>query len=595
MVLRLLCWTGLLLPAMVSALPLPEWLHAQATLARAQVPACPREQAHGLTLTLNEGRLEGGLERLSLDLGCSRSGGGTAKGERDALSLLLTLPPIDFRVDSLTLYLPKVVLTGAAELRHHQQHLEIVWQTDAGAARFTLTPERQGWRWQGELPGALLASTLNRPVTLGGGWQPGQPLQLLAEGELPAPLAGGWQLQLNAEQGPLGWQLLPESRLKVARLNWKQLEINQLELMPVGASSLEGDWRMRLNWQRGRWQQQVFPGAALLLSGTGQQRRRGSVALELGADLQLQGDWHYDRGLALGVPAQSLPVTGLWQWLNGWLALPVGLEPEAGRLRLSLQAPNLLDTGQPIDLEAELSEGRLSYRDMHAEQLAARFRLRWDQQRLQAIGSQAISAAKLEVGIPITDIHAALDWRQRAPWLSGLTAKVFGGQLALAPMAITAVPHGEVHLSDISLAQVLSHARVDGLTGDGRLNGRLPFSFEQGFSVTAGKAYSDNGWISYQAGEQLLATGESNLSLGLTLGLLSDLRYRRLEADISMAPGGEAVIDSRLRGQAPVMGKMHPVNFNYRHQENLLQLLASLRFAQELSERLPARLQGESE
>ncbi len=586
---------GLLLPAVAQAYPLPEWLHVQATLTRAQVPACPKEQAEGLTLTLNEGRIEGRLERLSLDLSCSRSGGGTAEGEGDALSLLLTLPAIDFHVDSLTLHLPEAVLTGAAELRHNEQHLEIVWHTDAGEARLELRPEQHGWRWQGALPGALIAPSLHHPLTLGGGWQPGKPLRLLVEGELPAPLTGAWQLQLAAEQGKHGWQLHPESRLKVARLRWKQLELNRLELTPVGDLMLEGPRRVRLSWQQGHWQRQALPGAALLLSGAGKDWRHGTVALELDRHLQLKGDWHYDRGLALTVPPQSLPAAEVWRWLGGWLALPVGLSPEAGKLQLSLQAANLIDAGQPIVLKAELEEGRLSYRDMRAEQMAASFTLRWDKRGLSSVGPQALSAERFEVGVPITDIHAALSWRAGKPWLSGLTARAFGGRLALSPMALEATPHGEVHLSDISLEQVLGYAGVSGLTGNGSLHGRLPFSFEQGFSITAGKAYSDNGWISYQAGESLLATGKSNLSLGLTLGLLSDLRYQRLEADISMAASGDTIIDSRLRGQAPVMGKMHPVNFNYRHQENLLQLLASLRFAQELSERLPARLQGESE
>lgn len=62
-----------------------------------------------------------------------------------------------------------------------------------------------------------------------------------------------------------------------------------------------------------------------------------------------------------------------------------------------------------------------------------------------------------------------------------------------------------------------------------------------------------------------------------------------------MARTGEAVINSHLQGRAPVKGKLHAVNFNYHHQENLLQLLASLRFAQDLTERLPADLQRESE
>lgn len=590
---RLLACCLLLVSGTLSAQWLPEGLSARASLARAQVPACPREQAEGLTLELEQGRLQGRLARLSLDLTCSRSGGGSAEGESDALSLLLTLPPIDFRVEDLTLYLPRGVATGAAELRHRQQHLDILWQTESGVVSLSLLPERQGWRWQGEIPGAVLAPGLGQRLTLSGGWQPGQELTLSAGGALPLPLSGDWRLQLAAVEGEAGWQLQPGSRLQIPRLSWQELELGQLELRPVGAQYLGGPWQARLSWRHGRWGRQALPDAALTLETSAGDRRRGSLALALSPVLRLRGDWRYDQGLALRVPEQSLPVTELWQWLSGWLALPAGVDAASGNLVLSLVAPDLLAPSRPVSIGLALGEGRLSYRDMLAEQVAAGLNLQWRQGRLHTVGSNGLTVATLDVGVPITDLSGAVQLRQGVPWLSGLTARAFGGQVALSPMALTATPRGELHFSDVSLEQILGYTAVSGLTGNGKLHGRLPFSFERGLSVTGGRAHSENGWVSYQASDELLASGASNLSLGLTLGLLSDLRYDRLEAEISMASDGKAVIESRLQGQAPVMGRMHPVNLNYHHEENLLQLLASLRFARDLSERLPVRLQGE--
>ncbi|PSJ44534.1 hypothetical protein C7H85_14135 [Zobellella endophytica] len=589
------CCCLLLFSGILPAQMLPDWLSARVELVRGQVLACPRERAEGLAVTLKEGRIEGRLARLSLDLTCSRSGGSGAEGESDALSLLLTLPPIDFQVEELTLYLPTGQVSGAAELRHDRQHLEIAWQTGAGEVCLLLQPEQQGWRWQGTVPGAVVLPELAQVLTLSGGWQPGQELRLSADGALPAPLAGHWQLSLAASQGERGWQLLPSSRLRIPRLRWQRLELRDIEARPVGSQPLDGPWRGELAWTGGRWQQQSLPAARLQVEAAGRDSLQGNLELLLNDALRLGGRWRYDEGLAVTVPAQPLPLAGLWQWLSGWQALPVGLEPTAGNLVLSLTAPDLLDGTRPIELGLALQDGRIGYRDMLAEQVAARLQLELRQGSLHTVGANGLTIDSLDIGVPITEIRAAVRLQQGWPWLSGLTARVFDGRLALSPMALTTTPGGEVHFSDISLAQVLSHAAVSGLSGSGRLHGRLPFSFERGFSVTGGRAYSDHGWISYQAGEQLLATGESNLSLGLTLGLLSDLRYDRLEAEISMAADGEAVIDSRLRGQAPVMGRMHPVNFNYHHQENLLQLLASLRFARDISERLPAGLQGESE
>ncbi|WP_417618315.1 intermembrane phospholipid transport protein YdbH family protein [Oceanisphaera sp.] len=580
-------------------LSLPPGLQVQASLKRATVPACPKEAASGLSMRLEKGRLHGQLETLSLDLTCSRSQPDNRSAEAgeptDALSLLLTLPAIDFQVDTLTLHLPEGMISGPAELHHQQQHLDVIWQTDAGATRLSIIPEQSGWRWQGELPGWLLTPSLQQPLTLSGGWQPEQPFTLQVKGALPGPLRGNWQLALLAQQANGQWRLQPNSHLTVDRLQWKNLTLKQLKLMPQGSVSLHQPWQARLSWQRGQWQRQSLPAGSLRFRGEPGRPPRGTVVLDLAKDIQLTGNWHYDRQLALEVPAQRLPAASLWSWLGTWLLLPVGLAPQAGQVQLSLSVPNLLDSQQPLIVQARLQDGQFGYRDMLAEQVAAKLKLSWSQQGLRSLGPQAVSIARLNVGVPITDIHAALQWRPKGPWLSGLTAQALGGQLALSPMALTGTLHGELHASNISLEQILSYAQVDGLTGSGQLHGRLPFLYDGEVSVTQGRAHSDSGWISYQASQQLVETGETNLSLGLTLGLLSDLRYDRLTATISMARSGEATIDSSLKGRAPVMGKMHPVNFNYHHQENLLQLLASLRFAQNLSERLPARLQGGSE
>lgn len=603
-----------LLPIKSSPSHLLSELAVSATLKRASVPACPKENARQLSLSLIEGQVQGHLRELSLDLTCSHSrlNNEAEPADNDALSLLLTLPAIDFKIDNLTLQLAEGRVSGPAELHHQQQQLSVSWQTETGTKTATkasngasaeadrvqlnITPDRQGWRWQGQLPGHLLTPNLRQPVRLSGGWQPEQPLTVKVAGALPTPLSGNWQLALAAKQAANGWQLQPSSQLSIPRLTWKDLTLNRITVTPQGELALNKPWQASVSWQQGNWKKGRLPAASLQLQGASLTHLQGKVRADLNHDLQLTGSWRYDQGLALTVPTQSVSAASTWAWLNDWLLLPVGVSAEAGQLRVSLNAANLFNTKVPILMTAELNQGQLKYRDMLAEELAAKVKLSWrSPQGFRSLGPQAVSAARLNVGVPITDIHGALRWQADGLWLSGLTAQVFDGHIALSPMALNAKPSGEAHFSDIALEKLLSYANVDGLTGSGSLKGRLPFVYDRGLSVKNGRAESHDGWISYQAGEQLAATGEANISLGLTLGLLSDLRYDKLSADISMAGTGEAVINSHLQGRAPVKGKLHPVNFNYHHQENLLQLLASLRFAQDLTERLPASLQGESE
>ncbi|MBO1519600.1 intermembrane phospholipid transport protein YdbH family protein [Oceanisphaera pacifica] len=582
----------------VAALTLPPQLQISAHLSQASVPACPKETASKLALTFNNNQLTGHLAQLSLDLTCSNRRSASSQqasaSNSDALSLLFTLPDIDFQVDELTLHLPSGSVSGPAVLRHHQQGVTVQWQTDAGDTQLDIIPEKQGWRWQGKLPGQLLTPYLTQPLQVSGGWQPRQPLTLKVAGTLPTPLQGKWQLALNAKQTAQGWQLQPSSQLRVPQLTWQELTLSQLRFAPLTAVSLGQAWQGELSWQQGRWQQQTIPAASLQLQAKDLIANQGQMSLKLAPKVRLNGAWHYDQGLALTVPKQSLSAADVWSWLDEWLLLPVVMDMPAGQWQVALNAANVLDSKQPINIEAALSKGQLSYSDLLAEDLAAKFKLSWSEQGLRSVGPQGLSVAQLNVGIPITNIQGALRLQADGLWLSGLTAQVFDGYLALSPMALNATPQGEAHFSDISLEPLLNYASVDGLTGQGRLKGRLPFSFDQGLSVTKGRAESEQGWITYQASEQLQASGDANISLGLTLGLLSDLRYDRLGADISMARNGEAIINSHLYGQAPINGKLHPVNLNYHHQENLLQLLASLRFAQDLSEQLPAKLQREN-
>lgn len=578
------------------ALSLPPQLTIKASIAQARVPACPKESASGLALTLQNGELSGHLDYLELDLTCKRPVSTTSSNPTEVaeiISVLNELPELDFKIKQLVVHLPEAKVTGPGELAHTKTGYQLSWHTNFGAAELELQPEGQGLRWQGVVPGSLLTKQLNGRVTLSGQWLPEEPVELSVKGQLPKPLQGNWQLALSALETPHGWQLAPTSRLTVPRLRWQDVEFNQLVLKPTQALSLAKPWHAELSWQQGRWQQQPIPKGTLSANSVNNNSLAGAMALQLAPQVALKGSWRYGEGLALQLPRQTFNAPEVWRWLNTWLTLPVGIAAEQGKLAVSLNANNILDNRQPIFLDAQLSDSHWRYLDIEAQQLAARLQMQWDHRGLRSLGPQPISLQHLALGVPITDIVGALRWQADGIWLSGLTAHAFDGQLALSPMALGAPLHSELQLSNISLDQLLSYASVEGLTGSGRLYGRLPISLEQGISVTDGSAYSDNGWISYQADEELTAAGADNISLELALGLLQDLRYERLTAAITMKPNGEATIDSHFKGQAPVKGKLHDVNFNYHHQENLLQLLASLRYAQGLTERLPTRSKGE--
>jgi hypothetical protein len=75
------------------------------------------------------------------------------------------------------------------------------------------------------------------------------------------------------------------------------------------------------------------------------------------------------------------------------------------------------------------------------------------------------------------------------------------------------------------------------------------------------------------------------------LPVLSNLRYEALNVSADSTPAGDLTLRVELRGNNPGWQSGRPVHLNVTLQENLPMLLRSLRFADELSEKMGDRAQ----
>jgi hypothetical protein len=146
----------------------------------------------------------------------------------------------------------------------------------------------------------------------------------------------------------------------------------------------------------------------------------------------------------------------------------------------------------------------------------------------------------------------------------------------------------------VDIARLIKLEEKQGLRSTGKLNGTLPIIISKdGVSMTDGKlsAPPPYGVIQYTGNERVSTLAKNNSNVALLLRALSDFRYHLLEADLDYAPDGQLLAKVRLHGSNPDLEGGRPVHLNINLEENILRLLKSLQFADEISRQLEKGLQ----
>ena len=71
--------------------------------------------------------------------------------------------------------------------------------------------------------------------------------------------------------------------------------------------------------------------------------------------------------------------------------------------------------------------------------------------------------------------------------------------------------------------------------------------------------------------------GQQNPGIQLALDALTDLRFDLLDLTLDYQPSGDALMRARLKGYNPAWQQGRPVDLNLNIEENLLDLLRTLR------------------
>lgn len=185
---------------------------------------------------------------------------------------------------------------------------------------------------------------------------------------------------------------------------------------------------------------------------------------------------------------------------------------------------------------------------------------------LETPAPQEIRVRMMDVGVPLTDGVLRFEFARTVglrvrkasfPFLSGTVSLLpfdLGG--GAETRIVLAVDH-------VDLKALLELVDIKGLTGTGRLTGRVPVVFARGRQFVENghaEAEAPGGVIAYKNPEA--AAGAPGAQTEFLFKALDDFRYSALSVDLTGPLDGELSLKVHLKGNNPALYSGHPIELN---------------------------------
>lgn len=283
------------------------------------------------------------------------------------------------------------------------------------------------------------------------------------------------------------------------------------------------------------------------------------------------------------LPEQDLP-----ELITNTYPLPDGANlPATTSAELNYNLASLADKPQATaQLSGAIAADSAQFNDITVGSIATDWgcNLQQLQPKLAANCQLTTAVAAVDVGAPVTDINLSaqmkLDDDKLNVALGEASAHLFAGTLWVEPLLITDFDHivGQLRFKDLSLAKMIELYQVPGVAVTGSLQAQLPFVVEgKQVTVTDGviKQQGEGGIIQIRDNATVEQLKLTQPQLKFALDLLEDLDYHYLHSDVDFQPDGQTKLQIHIKGRNPTVER--PIEFNYSHDENVLQLFRSLR------------------
>ena len=197
---------------------------------------------------------------------------------------------------------------------------------------------------------------------------------------------------------------------------------------------------------------------------------------------------------------------------------------------------------------------------------------------------EPVSTRLLDLGVPIENIgfqyKANLD--DQIVSISGLSFDIFGGRVSADPFEYalaSATTEVMLYARDIQLQLMVDTLEFESLALTGTVSGELPVTItDKTITVNSGRMASDSaGTIRYQSAVDAPDSTDQEVGLGAILQTLKNFEYESLSSTIDYTEGGDMKLLMRIVGTNPDIDPDQPYAFNLNLENNIPQMLRSLR------------------
>ena len=204
----------------------------------------------------------------------------------------------------------------------------------------------------------------------------------------------------------------------------------------------------------------------------------------------------------------------------------------------------------------------------------------------------SIEVELIDVGLPLKQITAdfELHVEQQALRVQNLSMSVLGGTLLVDPFRFGLEEERNdlvLRPQSIQLQFMAALAELESIELSGSLSGVLPVTILNGsVTILDGRLENDppGGVIRYLPGASAEDATELDSGIGLVSRALGNFQFDSLTSDVNYTENGDLMLQMKLTGVNPDMDANQPVILNLGVENNIPQLLRSLRATRSIEE-----------
>jgi len=210
--------------------------------------------------------------------------------------------------------------------------------------------------------------------------------------------------------------------------------------------------------------------------------------------------------------------------------------------------------------------------------------------------AQLVTVSRIDLGLELTNVRVSFQLRPDGGVdISAAECSFAGGRVRTRdPFDVSAPTQKLVlELTDVELATLLTLVDVDGLTGSGKLSGRIPLSRRgETLEIHQGRLEATApGWVRYASRAGTAGVSGQAQGFDVALAVLSNLQYETLVATLDGDLAGSIPISVHLVGANPDYQGGRPVDFTLTVDSHLADLIRDVRAAYRIPEEIERRVE----